>query len=409
MTPAPPGGGLARFGALWACYFAAIGAFNPYAPLWFKELGFSTLAIGTLAALQAWTRVLAPYGWGWMGDHHRGGAGRVRLIQWAAGASVLAASALLWTRGYTAVAVAVTLLFLANAGVVPLSEAVLARHLQALGQMNSTRYGRVRLWGSVGFILAVTGYGFALEAVGLSWFPVLLLAMYAALWIATMRLPAAAEAAASTGPAPAIWPVVRQPEVVWFLASAFFTVLAHSALYAFFSLYLDDLGHDKRMVGLLWAVSVAVEIVFFWRQGPLFDRFDAHRWLAIAAAVTALRFVATAGFGGSLLVLVLAQATHAITFAAHHSACILLVTRHFPGALRGRGQALYATIGYGLSGVLGGLGGGWLSARAGFSAVFWAAAGAAALGVACAVASRRASLAAAGGPSAGSSRGAGGR
>jgi hypothetical protein len=60
-------------------------------------------------------------------------------------------------------------------------------------------------------------------------------------------------------------------------------------------------------------------------------------------------------------VLVLAQLTHAITFAAHHLACIAEVNRFFPGRLRGRGQALYTTLGYGVPGVLGGLGGGWLS------------------------------------------------
>jgi len=82
-------------------------------------------------------------------------------------------------------------------------------------------------------------------------------------------------------------------------------------------------------------------------------------------------------------VLVLAQALHAITFAAHHSACIALVHRLFPGRLRGRGQALYTTLGYGLSGVIGGVGGGWLSSRWGFAAVFWAGAAAALLGWAC--------------------------
>jgi MFS transporter, PPP family, 3-phenylpropionic acid transporter len=75
-----------RFAALWFCYFAAIGAFNPYAPLWFKELGFSALAIGGIASLQAWSRVLAPYGWGWLGDHR---GSRVKLIRAAALASVV--------------------------------------------------------------------------------------------------------------------------------------------------------------------------------------------------------------------------------------------------------------------------------------------------------------------------------
>jgi len=74
---------LAAFSAVWCAYFAAIGLFNPYAPLWFKSLGFSTLAIGALASLQSWTRVLAPYAWGWLGDH----SGRARnCCGWRPGA-----------------------------------------------------------------------------------------------------------------------------------------------------------------------------------------------------------------------------------------------------------------------------------------------------------------------------------
>jgi PPP family 3-phenylpropionic acid transporter len=73
-----------------------------------------------------------------------------------------------------------------------------------------------------------------------------------------------------------------------------------------------------------------------------------------------------------LLVLVLAQAMHALTFAAHHTACIALLSHHFPGRLRGRGQALYAVLAYGFSGVLGGLLGGLLSERWGLVSVFWA-------------------------------------
>ena len=68
---------------------------------------------------------------------------------------------------------------------------------------------------------------------------------------------------------------------------------------------------------------------------------------------------------------------HALTFAAQHSACIAVITRHFPGRLRGRGQALYAVLGYGASGVIGGIAGGALSQTLGFPAVFWSASAAA--------------------------------
>jgi PPP family 3-phenylpropionic acid transporter len=189
--------------------------------------------------------------------------------------------------------------------------------------------------------------------------------------------------------------VLRQPAVAWFFASIFFTVLAHTSLYTFFSLFLDAQGMGKSTVGALWAVSVAAEIAFFWWQGRFFGRLQAHAWLQWAAAVSVLRFVAIAALGAHLVVLVLAQALHAVTFAAQHAACISLIARHFPGSLRGRGQALYTVLGYGLSGVVGGVAGGWLSTKFGFQAVFWAASGAAALGWWCATRSRRSDLAAA--------------
>lgn len=377
---------LSRFGALWFCYFAAIGAFNPYAPLWFKELGFSTLAIGTIAALQSWTRVIAPYGWGWLGDHS---GQRVRLIRIGAFVSLLAAAGLLLAREYPWVAACTVVLFLANGAVVPLAEAAVARQLQSEPGGGMARYGRVRVWGSVGFIGAVMIYGAVLQQAGIAWFPLLALLTYAALWAASLWLPLVRDDAAGHEAAPPVLAVLRQPEVAWFFASVFFTVLAHTALYAFFSLFLDARGYGKTTVGFLWAVSVAAEIVFFWIQGRLFSRFTPHGWLQWASATSALRFGLIAALGDSMATLVFAQSLHAVTFAAQHVACIMLINRHFPGPLRGRGQALYTTLGYGVPGVLGGIGGGWLSSHIDFAAVFWAAAVAAVLGWGCARASSR--------------------
>ena len=392
---------LARFGALTASYFAAIGLFNPYAPLWFQSLGFSTLAIGAIASLQSWTRVVAPYAWSWIGDH----SGRqVELIRLAALGAVLSSLGLLAVQALQpmtdaelvwAVALTTTLLFVANSGVVPLYEALLAHLLHTPGGgIDAQRYGRVRVWGSVGFIVAVTVFGLLLERFGIGVFPAFVALMNALLLGAAMRLPATHADAVHNEPAPPVLPLLKKPEVAWLFASIFFTVLAHTSLYAFFSLYLVSLGYGKGAVGALWAVSVAIEIVFFWTQGSWFPKLTPHRWLQVVAGVTTLRFAATAVGGAWAPILVLAQLTHAITFAAHHAACITLVQRLFPGRLRGRGQALYTTLGYGVSGVVGGVGGGWLISHLGFAAVFWAAALCGALALACASASARAAQAA---------------
>ncbi|GAB4114413.1 MAG: MFS transporter [Rubrivivax sp.] len=374
MSPAPAP--LGAFAGVWFCYFAAIGLFNPYAPLWFKELGFSTLAIGAIASAQSWTRVVAPYAWGWIGDHT---GRRSSGVRWAAFLSMLAALGLWWWPLPTLVTALTVGLFLANGGVVPLSEAALARHLQRGGEMDFARYGRVRMWGSLGFAASVVAMGWALERTGIVAFPAFVVAGFGLLWLATLRLPPGEEATAAQAARVSVRRVLREPAVAWFFGGVFLTVLAHTALYAFLSLYLDELGYGKGVVGLAWAVAVAVEVVFFWAQGRFFGRLAPLAWLKLAAAVTVLRFGLTAAFGHWLPLLLLAQALHAVTFAAQHAACIALIHRFFPGPLRGRGQALYSVLGYGLSGVLGGLGGGWLGSRLGFAAVFWAAAGVAVL------------------------------
>ena len=152
-----PTGSLAPFGALTFTYFAAIGLFNPYAPLWFQSLGLSTLLIGGIVSLQSWTRVLAPYAWSWAGDHS---GQRVKLIRIAAAGALCSALGLLGVTAAVPVAVVTVLLFVANSGVVPLYEALLARALATpQGGIDARRYGRVRVWGSIGFLAAVTSFG----------------------------------------------------------------------------------------------------------------------------------------------------------------------------------------------------------------------------------------------------------
>jgi PPP family 3-phenylpropionic acid transporter len=173
------------------------------------------------------------------------------------------------------------------------------------------------------------------------------------------------------------------------------TVLAHSSLYAFFSLFLDQRGYGKAAVGSMWAVAVAAEIVFFAVAGRHFARIDPYRWLLWAALATALRFALTAAFGHLPALLVLLQLTHALTFAAQHMACTSLIASYFPDRLRARGSALYSTLGYGVPGVVGGIGGGWLSQAAGLAAVFWAASVAGLAAAACCRMAARADSAAA--------------
>jgi PPP family 3-phenylpropionic acid transporter len=375
------------FAALSASYFAHIGFFNPYLPLWLKDLGFSITVIGLLTAVQAATRVLAPYGWGWLSDHT---GERVTLLRFCAGAALLCSCGLLVQGGVGWLAFVLLLMFIHTSAMMPMSEAALAHLVSTGGDFDSRRYGRVRLWGSLGFLVTVFVAGAWFEHQGMQSFPSWAVGSLVALNLSVWWLPKQREPAHhSDAPLP-VMDVLRQPRVQWFFATVFFHVLSHIGIYVFFSLYLDELGYSKTMIGVLWAVSVAAEIVWFFTQSRWLPKFSLSGWLLLCAGAMVLRMGLTTWAADWLLALLLAQLLHALTFATQHTVCIALLSAYFPGRLRGRGQALYASIGYGVPGVLGALGGGALSDALGLSAVYAVSIGTAAVACGCAYQCRKA-------------------
>lgn len=371
--------GLLPFAALSACYFAHIGFFNPYLPLWLKDLGFPIVVISLLTSVQSFTRVFAPYAWGALSDHT---GERVRLLRASAAVALVASAGLWFAGGPWWVGLVLLLLFTHTSSMMSLTEAAMA-HLVA-GDWG--RYGRVRLWGSAGFLLTVFLAGAWFERFGMRSFPAWAAVTLGLVLLCTFLLPDTREkpeAHARHAKEP-VGPVLAQPVVRWFFLSLLFHVMAHFAIYGFLSLYLDSLGYNKAMIGTLWAVSVAVEIAWFFGQGRFIARLPMSRWLVVCGAVMVVRMALTGGLGFSLAALFVAQVLHALTFATHHTACIAMVSHHFPGRLRGRGQALFTVIGYGMGGVVGVLAGGALASRLGFPAMFFAAMLLALMGTLCA-------------------------
>ena len=360
---------LLPFAALSASYFAHIGFFNPYLPLWLKDLGLGLVTISVLTSVQAATRLFAPYIWGWVSDHT---GERVRLMRLGAAVALASACFMLLDLAPLWLGVVLLVMFTHTSAMMPMSEAAMAHLVSQGGGFDAKRYGRVRLWGSLGFLVTVFVAGAWFQAFGMHHFPGWTVFSLGAVLLSAYWLPDLKEAVHAEHVHQPVGPVLRQKPVRWFFAAAFFHVLSHIGIYVFFSLYLDALGYSKTMIGVLWAVSVAVEIVWFFTQSRWLPRLPLTGWLVACSAAMVLRMVLTTVWADVLWVLLLAQAIHALTFAAHHTACIALLSHHFPGRLRGRGQALYTVIAYGFPGVLGGLLGGVLSERWGLQSVFGA-------------------------------------
>jgi PPP family 3-phenylpropionic acid transporter len=273
------------------------------------------------------------------------------------------------------------LMFTHTSSMIPMTEAAMVHLVSPTGALDAKRYGRIRVWGSIGFLVMVFASGAWFERFSISHFPYWTIASLAAVMLAIWWLPNLKESAPAVNQQPSakppiqpILPILRLPEVRWFFVSQFFHVLAHMSIYIFLSLYLDELGYSKTFIGLMWALSIVMEIIWFYTQGRWIPKLSLWQWLLVTAVVMVLRMTMMAGAADYVLVLFTAQCLHALTFTAHHTASIALVSHHFAGNLRGRGQALFTSIGYGFTGVTAGLAGGWLSTHYGLQSVFWASA-----------------------------------
>lgn len=336
-----------RLSGAYFFYFAYLGAFAPYFSVYLSTQGISAVGIGFILALPQFVRIFAPHLWGWLADRgHR----CLTVARLATCAGTIAFCGLFVAQGFETLAIVVlTMSFLLSAAL-PLLEVVTFRHL---GE-RASQYGRVRLWGSVGFIVAVLAVGYLLDSLAISALLWMLLVLLIGALLMLLWTPDAARGG-SVHDAPPFLSVVKNPRVVALIAACALMAVAHGPYYTFYSIYLLELGYSKGEVGWLWSLGVICEIAIFIWMSHLFRAYTMRQVLIASFALTTLRFLLIAWCADSLVWLLVAQALHAASFGSFHAAALGLVNGYFPGHSQGRGQAVYNSLSFGLGGALGGL------------------------------------------------------
>ena len=342
------------FGSFFFLYFAYVGLVSPYASLFFVDRGFSVIEIAVLMSMLQITRIVGPFSWGWLSDYL---SNRIGIIRVCACLAALVFLCIFYLQDYIGFFIWMFVLHTILSSQMPLGETAT---IHALYKDNSfdKRYGRLRLWGSIGFIAMVLFAGELFQRKGIELYPYVGTVILFSLAAITFGLhePKMERRKMVRGE---LFAVLINPDVRWFLVSGFFMIFAHASLYVFYSLYLANLGYDKFQIGLFWALGVAAEVLFFYFQNKVLSRIDSEIVLQGAFGIGVVRFILIAFFP-TTIVLMLAQLMHAGTFAAHHSAATKLLQRWFTGPLQARGQAIMATVSYGLGGTIGGLCAGWI-------------------------------------------------
>lgn len=337
-----------RLSGFYFFYFALLGSTAPFLGLYFDHLGFSAERIGELVAIPMLMRCLAPNLWGWLGDVT---GRRLLIVRVGALCTLLSFSLIFYGKSYAWLALVMALHAFFWHAVLPQFEVITLAHLR--GQ--ASRYSQIRLWGSVGFIVAVVGLGALFDRLSLDIYPVAVMAVMIGILISSAWVPSAVpEPRPETAGQGGFLRQLCRPGVLAFFACVGLMQVSHGPYYTFFSIHLEALGYGRGTIGLLWALGVIAEILVFLVMARLLARFSLRQVLAASFVLGAIRWLLLGTLADHLGVLLVAQLMHAATFGSFHAAAIHFVQRSFGHRQQGQGQALYATLA-GIGGALGAL------------------------------------------------------
>ena len=376
VAPLPARASFVPSAVVYFLLFTAVGCWQVYASVLFADFGVSLAVIGLLASVPAAVAIVGAPAWGLMADR----LGDVRPPLLVAGLMAAAVASLLFLRPEMPwLALVVVGVAAGASGLTPLLD---ARTVQRLGR-DRERFGQVRVFGSIGFVVSSLLVGVLVQATQ----PEAMLAVYVPALAATGIVGAAvlgrgsrAVRAAGIGPAAALG-LLREPGMGLFFAGSVVTWVAATGVMTFFSLRLLELGGDARLAGLGWAATASLEIPTMLAFRRLAGRFGVDRLLVVGAVLFAVR---SAGWAvlGSATALVLIAGLGGIGFGLFLVGTTTFVAARAPRALQATAQALFAATAFALGSILGAIIAGLVAGGWGLQAVFPVGAAGSAIGAA---------------------------
>jgi PPP family 3-phenylpropionic acid transporter len=321
-------------GAYYFFYFALVGVYVIFMPKVLLELGYSTSEVGIIYAAAPFMRFLLPF----LFRYFLALTPRVYLLSLLF--SFLATLVFIETIHCFKSYLAANLLFGAAVGIsLPYVETI------ALASLTKSAYGKVRLWGSLGFMGIALWLGkileVPLEALYYLSAMTFLTLLFGTLLIQYDTLPHTETQKKSSFSLSHYWA---------FWVSVFLMQVGFGGFYNFFTIYETAHGISLEMTSWMWSFGVICEIIMLYFQGPLLQR-NLLNILQFAILITALRWLLLYLFPGSIPWTFASQSLHAISFALYHTASITYVFSLYQE--KKLAQQFFLGIAFGLGGSVG--------------------------------------------------------
>ena len=221
---------------------------------------------------------------------------------------------------------------------------------------NPVLYNRVRLFGSVGFIVAAIFIGWQVEVQGPELIlrfgvGVLLCILVVSLMLGNAKTKESKEP--QEAEQTSFLALCLKPGFIVFMVSSILLQMSFAPYLGFFTKFLGENGYQGLSVGLLFSLGSVAEIALFMVAGHILARFNVRILLFVCLFMTALRWLAVGYLVEHWWAVVLTQLIHALSFGLMHSTSIYFIRRHFTAAQQNRGQFMYLGVTFGLGGALG--------------------------------------------------------
>ncbi len=340
-----------RMSFFYGAIFLVMGLYVPYMAVWFDWRGLSAGQISTIFATPLFARIVFTPSIAFLADRFANHRQVLILLSWGTAASLLVLTQL---AAYWPILTLILVFSLFWTTVMPLTETIAMRGVRGA----SLDYGRMRLWGSLTFILASFAGGAIIDRFGASiavWLiaAAAILSVFVAHGLPRQRKDASGSTVASApriNVASAV-ALAGAPAFLLFLIAAGTVQASHAVFYAFGTLHWQSQGLSGAMCGMLWAIGVIAEICLFAYSGRAVAVAGPLLLLLAGALAGVLRWLAMA-FDPPLAMLVLLQVLHGATYGATHLGAIHFISQAVPEAQAGTAQALYAAVTAGI--VMGG-------------------------------------------------------
>lgn len=346
-------------------YFGAIGAAYPYLPVFYRDLGLTFEEIGVLTAIQAATQLALGPVWGGLVDRFP----RVGLtLPLAAAVAATGGFVLFLATDFSSSLAGSMLLFAGLAGIGPTLD---ARTLETLGPAGRDRYGQVRAFGSLAFVVVALLVGLLLEAQGsrsLFWIylPCLIGTVLATSTIRRRGTTRSISMLRGAGH------ILGAPGMLLFFGGFTIVWTSLTAMNAFYSIQVVALGGGTSLVGITWAFGAIIEVPLMYAFPRLGARFGTERLLVFGALVFALRGLLGA-MAADPVALVLIAPLEGLGFACAFVGGVTVLAARLPTSLGGTAQGLFSASA-GLATIIGSIVGGTVAGAVGIPGMFAACA-----------------------------------